>query len=97
MNVIEPKDFDVFHYATMAKTIDYKWWTYGPINCVGPNFLATAMGCAGWEFHHLKPLFDSAKIPNSQSRPRAIEARQPQMEAGHRRRWSSGIYGSAAV
>ena len=61
MNVIEPKNFDVFHYATMAKTIDYKWWTYGPINCVGPNFLATAMGCAGWEFHHLKPLFDSAK------------------------------------
>ena len=61
MNVIEPKDFDVFHYATMAKTIDYEWWTYGPINCVGPNFLATAMGCAGWEFHHLKPLFDSAK------------------------------------
>ena len=47
MNVIEPKNFDVFHYATMAKTIDYKWWTYGPINCVGPNFLATAMGCAG--------------------------------------------------
>ena len=61
MNVIQPKNFNVFYYAQMAKTIDHPWWTYGPINCVGPNFLATAIGCAGWEFHHIKPLFDSAK------------------------------------
>lgn len=61
MNVIEPKNFDVFHYADMAKTIDYQWWTYGPVQCVGPNFLAVAMSCAGWVFHHIKPLFDSAK------------------------------------
>ena len=61
MNVIEPKYLDVFHYADMAKTIDYQWWTYGPVQCVGPNFLAMAMNSAGWEFHHLKPLFDSAK------------------------------------
>ena len=61
MNVIEPKNFDIFHYAKMAKTIDHQWWTYGPVQCVGQNFLATAMTCAGWVFHHIKPLFDSAK------------------------------------
>ena len=61
MNVIEPKSFDVFHYADMAKTINHQWWTYGPVQCVGPNFLVTAMSCAGWVFHHIKPLLDSAK------------------------------------
>lgn len=61
MNVIEPKNFDIFHYAKIAETIDHVWWTYGPVQCVGQNFLATAMSCAGWVFHHVKPLFDSAK------------------------------------
>lgn len=61
MNVMEPKSFDVFHYADMAKTIDHQWWTYGPVQCVGPNFLVMAMSCAEWVHHHIKPLFDSAK------------------------------------
>lgn len=59
--VIEPKDFDVLHYAKMAKTIDHQWWTYGPVQCVGPNFIAASIGQVWWEFHHLRPLFDAAK------------------------------------
>lgn len=69
MNVIEPKNFDIFHYAKMAETIDHVWWTSGPVQCVGPNFLATAMNSARWEFHHLKPLFDSAKSMTANQDP----------------------------
>lgn len=59
--VIEPKGFDVLHYAKMAKTIDHQWWTYGPVQCVGPNFIVTSIGQVWWELHHIRPLFDAAK------------------------------------
>ena len=62
MAEIQPVGFDIHHYAKMAETIDYQWWTNaGPIKCVAPKLLATSIGQVGWEFHHIHPLFDTAK------------------------------------
>ena len=62
MAEIQPVGFDIHHYAKMAETIDYQWWTNAsPIKCVAPKLLAISIGQVRWEFHHIHPLLDTAK------------------------------------